>query len=722
MRTEQRESEPVHLALLRVLAMAAGAVLFASTLGGVAGMVASATAVVAAHLTAARLSSTRVRGAVVALGIAGLTLLGLEIEEIVGGSPAVARSFGITGTLVAVEVLTFGLLTFSLVLGLRWLARRWSPCALLEVAALGLVSAHLFQGHRDFDVARPRFLSDWAWSRGHDPMAILLLVGVVTLGIASVLLLSRQSPLRTLLTVLVLAAFAVGGHVWMSGRRLVEPPAPRMLAGASAASGEGDDGQEGAASPQGGGSGKKRTADLSFTPPKSPKKNPPTAVVTFHEDFVPPSGIYYFRQTAFSHYNGTRLVRATRRGCDDDVAASLPVQRIELTSPGADSEHRRTVPTTVTLMAEHPRPFALGNATAIEARPNPDPRFFRGAYRVTSRTLDARWLRLVRTRAGDRRWSVDVRTHYTEVPKDPRFAELARRIVSELGTRQRKSPVIVALALRRWLEKNVIYSKAHSHAGTPDPTAAFLFGNRSGYCVHIAHAMAFLMRTQQLPARVCSGYAVPASRRGRASSVIVQGSDAHAWAELYLEGVGWVTMDVSPERSEEPPSPPVDQQTQSQLGEMARGRKPDGSKPPEETPGQAGGIGFWTASLSAVIAVLALGYAVKLWRSLAPCWTRSAGQHRVAYRAALDRLAELGLVRGYGETREEFARRLSILAPELAPLTRTHERGAAGASGGPDRRWWSERRKTLARQLAQSFGPWRRFAGFLDPTSWLRTG
>lgn len=81
----------------------------------------------------------------------------------------------------------------------------------------------------------------------------------------------------------------------------------------------------------------------------------------------------------------------------------------------------------------------------------------------------------------------------------------------------------------------------------------FLFNTKAGYCEHFSSAFAFMMRAGGLPARVVTGY-----QGGRANDVgnywVVRQSDAHAWAEVWLEGRGWVRADptsaVAPERIE----------------------------------------------------------------------------------------------------------------------------------------------------------------------------
>lgn len=82
----------------------------------------------------------------------------------------------------------------------------------------------------------------------------------------------------------------------------------------------------------------------------------------------------------------------------------------------------------------------------------------------------------------------------------------------------------------------------------------FLFRTRRGFCEHYASAFVFLMRAAGVPARVVAGY-----QGGELNPVdgflIVRQSDAHAWAEIWLDGRGWVRVDptaaVAPSRIEE---------------------------------------------------------------------------------------------------------------------------------------------------------------------------
>lgn len=81
----------------------------------------------------------------------------------------------------------------------------------------------------------------------------------------------------------------------------------------------------------------------------------------------------------------------------------------------------------------------------------------------------------------------------------------------------------------------------------------FLFQTKRGFCEHYAAAFVVLMRNAGIPARVVGGYQ-GGERNPVDSYLVVRQSDAHAWAEVWLEGRGWARIDptaaVSPARIE----------------------------------------------------------------------------------------------------------------------------------------------------------------------------
>lgn len=79
----------------------------------------------------------------------------------------------------------------------------------------------------------------------------------------------------------------------------------------------------------------------------------------------------------------------------------------------------------------------------------------------------------------------------------------------------------------------------------------FLFRTRIGFCEHYASSFVFLMRAAGIPSRIVTGYQ-GGYRNAAGGYWIVRQSDAHAWAEVWLRGRGWVRVDptaaVAPER------------------------------------------------------------------------------------------------------------------------------------------------------------------------------
>ncbi|MBM4320081.1 MAG: transglutaminase domain-containing protein, partial [Deltaproteobacteria bacterium] len=268
------------------------------------------------------------------------------------------------------------------------------------------------------------------------------------------------------------------------------------------------------------------------------------------------------------------------------------------------------------------------------------------------------------------------------------------------------------------------------HAGADDPVASFLFGDRTGYCIHIAHAAVYLLRSLGVPARVGAGYTVDEAHAGGGSSLLLRGGNAHAWPELYLRGFGWVVVDPTPERSEEPSLAPPDSVQQRMLGEMARSQQqgkgagqaqqPD----PREGPWDLLSLLYllpW-ALLAAMLALLLLLYAVKLWRRAAPALRGGPELTRIAYRAASDRLAELGWRRRVGEPRPSFARRVERLSPAYLPLSEACEAACLGwPRPAQPEMLVRDLLRRQAGELDAAFPRWRRLLGLLDPTSWLRT-
>ncbi|MEV5428874.1 DUF3488 and transglutaminase-like domain-containing protein [Streptomyces sp. NPDC052701] len=87
--------------------------------------------------------------------------------------------------------------------------------------------------------------------------------------------------------------------------------------------------------------------------------------------------------------------------------------------------------------------------------------------------------------------------------------------------------------------------------GSGSQALARFLRDKQGFCVHFSFAMAAMARSLGIPARVAVGFAPGAPQADGSVSVGLR--DAHAWPELYFEGVGWIRFEPTPTRGSTPP-------------------------------------------------------------------------------------------------------------------------------------------------------------------------
>ncbi len=136
--------------------------------------------------------------------------------------------------------------------------------------------------------------------------------------------------------------------------------------------------------------------------------------------------------------------------------------------------------------------------------------------------------------------------HYLSVPEErlPRLLSLCRK-------NPLNDPREITLWIRQTLTDYAAYSQTPGFMpyGT-DIAEYFLFDGQEGYCQHFATAAVLMYRMQGIPARYVTGYAADPADFSLGTDGLYHArltdEKAHAWAEIYLGGPGWLPVEVTP--------------------------------------------------------------------------------------------------------------------------------------------------------------------------------
>ncbi|MDR1700769.1 MAG: transglutaminase domain-containing protein, partial [Lachnoclostridium sp.] len=149
--------------------------------------------------------------------------------------------------------------------------------------------------------------------------------------------------------------------------------------------------------------------------------------------------------------------------------------------------------------------------------------------------------------------------YYLDLPENAKeqiFADFqawcnAKKITANSPVKDRVNTVLEYLTF----SGDYIYSL--SPGKTPeekDSIDYFLNENRKGYCVHFASSAVLMLRYLGVPARFVEGVFVDNKRlvdyaKNKEPFVAVLDKDAHAWVEVFIDGIGFVPFDFTPGRS-----------------------------------------------------------------------------------------------------------------------------------------------------------------------------
>lgn len=104
-------------------------------------------------------------------------------------------------------------------------------------------------------------------------------------------------------------------------------------------------------------------------------------------------------------------------------------------------------------------------------------------------------------------------------------------------------------AMVQYFQSHYDYSLEVADHGDSDFVSFFIMEMESAYCTYFASAFTVLARMQGLPARYVEGFILTKDHmrdHGSTKDIPVTEMMAHAWSEVYLEGMGWMIFEATP--------------------------------------------------------------------------------------------------------------------------------------------------------------------------------
>ncbi len=142
----------------------------------------------------------------------------------------------------------------------------------------------------------------------------------------------------------------------------------------------------------------------------------------------------------------------------------------------------------------------------------------------------------------------DRRQRCLELPAEiqPGVRALALKIAGHL-----KDPRERVSAIENYFQSRYTYS-LQIDPGRGDPVSNFVLKKMPAHCEYFASAACIMLRHLDIPTRYVSGFY--AHEPAGPEALVVRQQDAHAWAESWIEGVGWITVDATPPEGGRPNS------------------------------------------------------------------------------------------------------------------------------------------------------------------------
>ena len=300
----------------------------------------------------------------------------------------------------------------------------------------------------------------------------------------------------------------------------------------------------------------------------------------------------------------------------------------------------------------------------------------------------------------------------TNTTISPEVAATGKQWATAAGA---QTPYDAAVAIESQLQTSFTFS---FHNGTVPPNqdaVVWFLHNKKGFCTFFASAMALMMRSLGMPARIAEGFN-NGHYDSRQHNYVVKGTDAHVWTQVYFPGYGWINFEPTasfPLFQRGSPTGVTPGVTPSVGGGTPGGRRTPTPRFPTETPIPGGppqpaisalrDVGIALLFLVALALLVAGGF-LAWWRASYRGLSPGAGAF-----ARIVRLGDwLGSRPARAQTPYEYADQLGRVVPEergsirrLAELYVRERWGGIAAAGGEVAALYQRARAALARALAR---------------------
>ncbi len=228
----------------------------------------------------------------------------------------------------------------------------------------------------------------------------------------------------------------------------------------------------------------------------------------------------------------------------------------------------------VNLTEEYEQHMTDADRTELMTVLNNDRQYSDFVYKTYLDTSDSTFIKELAATIKAQAHTEVTHTEIEEIPDDPETPEDDSYTTTHRVTVD--TPVDVSLAALRnaseaevyiqrdCLVRNVIdyiiTEMACTYTITPDLTTVdasldgvenFLINTKEGYCVQFASAAALILRELGIPTRYVEGYIAgnmtKISREDFVYGTYVHDYEAHAWIEVYFDGIGWIQYETTPQ-------------------------------------------------------------------------------------------------------------------------------------------------------------------------------